>query len=42
VHITDEMLAKYSQIPELPDAKKDWFVHQFRLKVYDATVLTSR
>jgi aspartyl-tRNA(Asn)/glutamyl-tRNA(Gln) amidotransferase subunit B len=23
VHITDEMLAKYSQIPELPDAKKD-------------------
>jgi len=41
VAITDEMMEKYSQIPELPDAKKNRFVEQFGLKVYDANVLTS-
>ena len=39
--ITDEMMEKYSQIPELPDAKKERFVKEFGLKVYDATVITS-
>ena len=39
--ITDEMIEKYSDIPELPDAKKERFVKDFGLKVYDATVITS-
>jgi len=37
--ITDEMIEKYSKIPELPDAKKDRFVKDFGLKVYDAGVI---
>ncbi|HIP11678.1 MAG TPA: Asp-tRNA(Asn)/Glu-tRNA(Gln) amidotransferase subunit GatB [Arcobacter sp.] len=41
VAITDEMMEKYSKIPELPDAKKNRFVSEFGLKVYDANVLTS-
>jgi len=39
--ITDEMIAKYSVIPELPDAKKARFVSDFGLKVYDAGVICS-
>ncbi|MEA2019056.1 MAG: Asp-tRNA(Asn)/Glu-tRNA(Gln) amidotransferase subunit GatB [Campylobacterota bacterium] len=39
--ITDEMIEKYSVIPELPDAKKDRFVKEFGLKVYDAGVICS-
>lgn len=39
--ITDEMIEKYSAIPELPDAKKARFVKEFNLKVYDANVITS-
>jgi len=39
--ITDEMIEKYSVIPELPDAKKARFVKEFGLKVYDATIITS-
>ncbi len=39
--ITDEMIEKYSDIPELPDAKKDRFVKDYGLKVYDAGVITS-
>ena len=39
--ITEEMIEKYSDIPELPDAKKDRFVKDFDLKVYDANVITS-
>ena len=39
--ITDEMIEKYSQIPELPDAKKERFVKEFGLKVYDAGVICS-
>jgi len=39
--ITDEMIEKYSKIPELPDAKKDRFVKDFGLKVYDAGVICS-
>jgi aspartyl-tRNA(Asn)/glutamyl-tRNA(Gln) amidotransferase subunit B len=37
--ITDEMIEKYSQIPELPDAKKKRFVEQYGLKEYDASVI---
>jgi len=39
--ITDEMIEKYSIIPELPDAKKARFVKDFGLKVYDAGVICS-
>ncbi len=39
--ITDEMIAKYSDIPELPDAKKERFVKEFSLTGYDAGVICS-
>ena len=39
--ITDEMMEKYTQIPELPDEKKERFVKEFGLKEYDASVITS-
>jgi aspartyl-tRNA(Asn)/glutamyl-tRNA(Gln) amidotransferase subunit B len=35
------MIEKYSQIPELPDAKKERFVKEFGLKEYDAGVICS-
>ena len=41
VIITDEMMKKYSQIPELPDEKKARFVNEFGLKEYDASVITA-
>ncbi|MEJ5168285.1 MAG: Asp-tRNA(Asn)/Glu-tRNA(Gln) amidotransferase subunit GatB, partial [Arcobacteraceae bacterium] len=41
VIISDEMLAEYSKIPELPDEKKNRFVSEFGIKEYDAAVLTS-
>ncbi len=37
--VTDEMIEKYSKIPELPDAKKERFVKEFGLKEYDAGVI---
>ncbi|ADG91785.1 glutamyl-tRNA(Gln) amidotransferase, B subunit [Arcobacter nitrofigilis DSM 7299] len=42
VIITDEMLEKYSQIPELPDEKKARFVKDYGIKDYDASVITSQ
>lgn len=39
--ITNEMMEKYSLIPELPDEKKARFVSQFGLKEYDASVITA-
>ena len=39
--ITDEMIEKYSKIPELPDAKKKRFVSDFGVKAYDAGVICS-
>jgi len=39
--VSDEMIKKYSQIPELPDAKKERFVKEFGLKQYDAGVICS-
>jgi aspartyl-tRNA(Asn)/glutamyl-tRNA(Gln) amidotransferase subunit B len=37
--ITSEMIEKYSQIPELLDAKKERFVKEFGIKEYDAGVI---
>lgn len=39
--ITDEMIEKYSKIPELPDEKKERFVNEYKIKEYDASVITS-
>ena len=39
--VTDEMFAKYSIIPELPDEKKARFVKDYGLNEYNAGVITS-
>ncbi len=39
--ITDEMIEKYSKIPELPDEKKERFVKEYAIKEYDASVITA-
>jgi len=39
--VTDEMLAKYTKIPELPDAKKERFVNEYGMNDYNAMVITS-
>jgi len=39
--VTDEMLEKYSQIPELPDEKKARFIKDYGLNDYNAGVITS-
>lgn len=39
--ISDEMLETYSQIPELPDEKKERFVKEYGLKEYDASIITA-
>jgi aspartyl-tRNA(Asn)/glutamyl-tRNA(Gln) amidotransferase subunit B len=39
--VTDEMFDKYSQIPELPDAKKERFIKEFGLNEYNASVITA-
>jgi aspartyl-tRNA(Asn)/glutamyl-tRNA(Gln) amidotransferase subunit B len=41
VIIPDEMMEEGSKIPELPDEKKARFVHEFGIKEYDASVITS-
>jgi aspartyl-tRNA(Asn)/glutamyl-tRNA(Gln) amidotransferase subunit B len=40
VVITDEMMDKYTQIPELPDEKKARLVKDYGIKEYDAMVIT--
>jgi aspartyl-tRNA(Asn)/glutamyl-tRNA(Gln) amidotransferase subunit B len=39
--ISDELIEKFSNIPELPDEKKSRFVKEFGLKEYDAGVICS-
>ena len=39
--VTDEMYAKYSVIPELPDAKRSRFVSEYGMNDYNAGVITS-
>jgi len=39
--ITDEMYEKYSQIPELPDAKKARFMSEYGMNDYNSSVITS-
>ena len=39
--VTDEMLEKYSQIPELPDEKRKRFVKEYGLNEYNAGVITA-
>ena len=38
--VTDEMRATYSQIPELPDAKRERFIKEFGMNEYNAGVIT--
>jgi len=39
--VTDEMMETYSQIPELPDAKKERFIKEYGMSDYNAMVITS-
>ncbi len=39
--VTDEMMEKYTQIPELPDAKKERFISEYGMSQYNASVITS-
>jgi len=39
--ISDEMMEKYSQIPELPDAKRDRFIKEYGMNEYNAGVITA-
>jgi len=39
--ISEEMMEKYSQIPELPDAKYKRFVTEYKMNDYNAGVITS-
>ncbi|MEA1893498.1 MAG: Asp-tRNA(Asn)/Glu-tRNA(Gln) amidotransferase subunit GatB [Campylobacterota bacterium] len=41
VVVTDEMLETYTNIPELPDAKRDRFVNEYGMSEYNAGVITS-
>jgi len=39
--VTDEMMEKYTQIPELPDAKKERFISEYGMSEYNAAVITA-
>ena len=39
--VTDEMMEKYTKIPELPDEKKERFVNEYGMNEYNAAVITS-
>ena len=41
VILTQEMLEKGKNIPELPDEKRERFVREYKIKEYDANVITS-
>ena len=39
--VTDAMMEEFTQIPELPDAKKERFVNEYKMSDYNASVITS-
>jgi len=39
--VTDEMMQTYTQIPELPDAKRERFIKEYGMNEYNAGVITS-
>ena len=39
--VTDAMMEKYTNIPELPDEKKERFVNEYGMNEYNAMVITS-
>jgi len=39
--VTDEMMEKYSKIPELPEEKKARFINQYSMSEYNAGVVTA-
>ena len=39
--VTDEMMEKYTKIPELPDAKKERFINEYSMSEYNAMVITA-
>jgi aspartyl-tRNA(Asn)/glutamyl-tRNA(Gln) amidotransferase subunit B len=39
--VTDEMMAEFSVIPELPDEKMDRFIKEYGMSEYNASVITS-
>ena len=39
--VTEEMLKKYTKIPELPDEKKKRFMNEYKMNDYNAMVITS-
>ena len=39
--ISDDMMQKYSKIPELPDAKRERFIKEYSMNEYNAGVITS-
>ncbi len=41
VVVSEEMIAEASDIPELPDQKRDRFICEYGIKEYDASVLTA-
>ncbi|MBD3796369.1 MAG: Asp-tRNA(Asn)/Glu-tRNA(Gln) amidotransferase subunit GatB [Campylobacterales bacterium] len=39
--VTDAMMEEFTKIPELPDAKKERFVTEYKMSEYNASVITS-
>ncbi len=39
--VTDEMMQKYTKIPELPDAKRERFISEYGMSEYNAGVITA-